>query len=117
MGMADDFDDIFGKVIQRDFDRIGPELITEAQRLISIRVGKSRGKKIRSKPGEPPRYDSGELSQSLGYEVDRSEDGPTLIIFCHIKGLWLEEKFDRPFLSTVVDRFMDDLDDRFLVVY
>jgi hypothetical protein len=118
MGMADNFISVLNGVLRRDFDKLGKEIVQETRELISVRVERRRGKIIRSKRGEPPRFDSGELYRSINYEVDIDDLGnPTLLVYCHQKGLWLEENLDRPFLTTVTHRHVDELGDDFLVLY
>jgi len=51
---------------------VGRDVSTDLKKIISISVVRERGHVIRSKPGEPPRKDSGRLYNSVRYVVYRA---------------------------------------------
>jgi len=56
----------------------GAEISADIKQSLSVSVSGSGGKKIRSKPFEPPRSETGRLLSSIDFEVVRDEDGPAL---------------------------------------
>ena len=49
---------------------MAPELVADINALISVPVGRIGGRTIRSRPGEPPRLDTGNLRASNASSVD-----------------------------------------------
>lgn len=110
--------DLLGELAE-DFEAAGGEMVADIRQDISTPVQYVRGKRggaiiIRSKPGEPPRYETGSLWRNVQMEVeiDRTTRTVTLEVFCTISySVYLETGTDnmapRPFWSTAWLRWRD----------
>jgi len=91
------------------FEEVGREQVELIKQDISIPVVRKGRIVIRSKPGEPPRRDSGKLYNSIKSRTYML--GPrrvTLQVICtDKKGVWLEKRFRRPFMSTARQRLVE----------
>jgi hypothetical protein len=81
--------------------------------LISVPVvgGRSHRDKVRSKPGEPPRTDSGELIDSISIETSRAGDLVTATLVISARhAVWLENGVPgrmaaRPFIKPIIEKW------------
>src|SRR6185437_14089612 len=103
--------------LETEFDAIGGEIVGDIRDAISVPVAYQRGRIIRSKPGEPPRYETGNLWRHVLMEVtaDRSEMTVRLDVYVDDDaapyGLWLEtgtvHMDERPFWLPAWERWAD----------
>lgn len=109
--------DINGSAEQA-YRAVGPEVEAYAVQLVSVPVGRQGSKIIRSKPGEPPRKETGGVAGGIGHEVRRdAEDQPTLIVYAigAVAGYLTDgtsRMAKRPFMEPTFDRWAEPVCDR-----
>lgn len=119
--MPDLFDEIAAD-IGKEFEAVGPLIVSDVKTLISINVeyGPGGAVIVRSKPGEPPRRETGLLQSSIGYGVQSGEIVSLQIDSdCPYSG-FLEKgtthMAQRPYFETVADFWANELPDRLVNV-
>ena len=115
MGFAEDLDRDLQTRAEKAFRQLAVEVRDDTKRLVRrqvqyLRVGK-RVRVIRSKPGQPPRRETGDYQDSIQSAVTVEADRITASIYTNSKiGVYLEhgtEKMEsRPHWSRIYDRWL-----------
>ena len=114
---ADDIADSLVRKARDGMGKVAQELADRWRKLIAVPVeGKGRTA-IRSKPGEPPRRETGEYQDSIESRVEIEGDKVTAVAGTTMeRGVWLEKGTGRmkprPHASKVADEFGGEVVDR-----
>lgn len=96
-------------------DRKGNEIVEAVKEDLSVPVQITTGPRggrvvIRSKPGEHPRKESGDLQAAVGHQVQRDGVDATLVVNDPMfYAPFLDPKLNRPILTGIDERFGDDV--------
>jgi hypothetical protein len=106
--------------VAEEAERLGAEIAADVRESIDIPVEPtSSGYVVRSRPGEPPRRESGHLWESIGFEVARDDGRRRVGLSVYSddpKAAGLEYGRDdvrpRPFMAPAFDRWADQVAER-----
>lgn len=111
--MTDFADTLINDLRQRAgpaFDEFGREVLDALRTSVSVPVGYAGSRVIRSRPGEPPRRETGDYRAGLGTELTYLPAGVSTSIFTDDQlGPWLENGTSRmearPHFEPIFDRY------------
>ena len=113
--MGDLFDDI-NQDIAAEFERIGAEMVADAQQRLAVPV--TFHPLVRSKPGENPRKETGDLQKNIQHRVDTPESTQAVltVFSTTFYAPILQDSKDRPVLSDTAEAFEEVIPDRIAAV-
>ena len=103
---------ILHKAQEQIAQNIGAEMKQEIKDILDIPVSKNGAKIVRSLPMQAPRKESGNLQNSVDYQLEETKDNITIKIFCADSApyaLYLEygtaKTLPRPFMLPTLNKY------------